>query len=156
MAKLEWRDSLLHEFGRKVSNCVLNLIEKDRNGETINTRLVSGVVDCFVELSHVGREMDETTAKVFEESFESPFIKQTEEFYKKESEAFLEVHTFSEYMIRCTARLEEERDRVKRYLNTNLLERLISTVENALIVKQIDRFIAEFKILLNDNNIDRK
>ena len=47
MAKLEWRQSLLKDFGKKVSNSVLKLIEKDRNGETINTRLVSGVVDCF-------------------------------------------------------------------------------------------------------------
>lgn len=47
LAKLEWRNSLLHDFGVKVSQCVLRLIEKDRNGEFINTSLVSGVVDCF-------------------------------------------------------------------------------------------------------------
>ena len=139
-----------------MSNCVLKLIEKHRDGNQINTRLVSGVVDCFVELTHVDRDVDEETAKVFEESFQKPFIEQTREYYIKESNEFLETHSFTEYMDRCTSRLEEERERVNRYLNPSLLEPLIATVEDALIVKQIDRFIAEFKKLLIGDNISRE
>ncbi|CAG2179713.1 unnamed protein product, partial [Oppiella nova] len=58
-------------------------------------------------------------------------------------------------MFKCSVRLEEERDRVKRYLNERLLTPTIETVENALIVQKIDKFIEEFQKLLVGDNIDK-
>jgi len=108
-------------------------------------------------LSSIGKDVDETAAKVFEESFQKPFIEQTETYYTNESSVFLANpdHSFTDYMDKCTTRLEQENERINHYLNESLLEPLIKTVENALIVKQIDRFIEEFRQLLNGNNVDQ-
>lgn len=50
-------------------------------------------------------------SNVYESDFEAPFLAQTQEFYRVESQGYLSQNTATDYVAKATKRLEEEKDR---------------------------------------------
>ena len=160
-----WRDHLFKELETQVTKAVLALIEKDRDGEAINSGLVRGVVNCYVELGlndddtvnpAVGgaREAKGGRLFVYREYFEEKFLKDTEAYYLKESTAYIKDYNITEYMNKAEQRLNEELKRVQVYLHEETREPLTKACENVLIQKHMDIFHQEFVTLLQNDKLE--
>ncbi|EPS98422.1 hypothetical protein FOMPIDRAFT_1024606 [Fomitopsis schrenkii] len=152
LALVQWKQNFfLHIQSKqnKLAGALLRLIERQRNGETIDQTLVKSVVDSFVSLGLDEGDINKVSYEVYKEHFEVPFLEVTEKYYKQESEAFLAENTVAEYLKKAEERLREEEDRVERYLNNNTRKGLVSKCEQVLIRDHSVRMWDNFQELLD-------
>jgi cullin 1 len=89
---------LFDDVQKHVMDGVLKLVEKQRNGETIETAMVKSIVDSFVSLGLDENDSTKSTLDVYREFFELPFLKATTAYYQIESKQFVAENSVVEYM----------------------------------------------------------
>jgi cullin 1 len=149
---VQWKTNFFQHVqskNTKLAGAILRLIERQRNGETIDQGLVKKVVDSFVSLGLDDSDINKLSLDVYKEHLEAPFLEATEKYYKQESEAFLAENSVSDYLKKAEERLREEEDRVERFLNTQTRKSLISKCEHVLIREHAELMWESFQNLLD-------
>ncbi|KAK8060441.1 Cullin 1 [Apiospora saccharicola] len=151
---VQWRTELFEKVSEKVMSAVLMLVEKQRNGETIEHGQIKQVVDSFVSLGLDEHDSSKSTLDVYRFHFERPFLEATSEFYAAESTQFVAENSVVEYMKKAEARLNEEEERVRMYLHQDIATPLKKACNKALIADHSTLLRDEFQILLDNNRED--
>ncbi|KEP45453.1 putative SCF complex protein cullin 1, partial [Rhizoctonia solani 123E] len=136
---------------------LLEIIEKERDGENIDSGLVKKVIDSFVTLGLNVSDQNQAQLDVYQKEFQTPFLEATEKYYARESAIFFQKHSSSvpDYIKKTEERLREEEARVARYLHFSTRKSLISKCEDVLIRGQLVRMQEDAqKLLYSDQDED--
>jgi len=105
---------------------ILTLINREREGEVIDRSLLK---ECIAVYSNVG------DPKVYQETLEAPFLENTRQFYSQRAQEWIAQDTTPVYLIKAEEVLDNEKERVDNYLETNTKMKLQKVVEEELLAK---------------------
>ncbi|EDQ84354.1 uncharacterized protein MONBRDRAFT_34736 [Monosiga brevicollis MX1] len=167
LALLKWREHLFKACEPKLIRAMLDMVERDRNGEAVSTNLLRSAVDCLCSLQAEAmvalrptsnaasrtssvdtRQHEQQRLEVYANSFQQPFLDATLKYYKQESEQFLAENSISDYLKLVTKRVQQEEQRVQQYLHASTNEPLAEACNDALIRHQIPLFNGEIDTYL--------
>lgn len=150
LALITWKDNMFQNFHKQITNAALQLIEKERRGETINTHLISSVINCYVELNFNKEDLTADTT-LYKAAFENNFLEDTERFYTNESFKFLEKNSITEYIKQAEQWLNKEQTCVCFYLHKSTHNKLNKVCVKILVEKHLEILYEEFQNLLYKN-----
>uniref|UniRef100_A0AAY4DG93 Cullin family profile domain-containing protein n=1 Tax=Denticeps clupeoides TaxID=299321 RepID=A0AAY4DG93_9TELE len=126
----------------KTISGILLLIEKERNGETVDRSLLRSLLSMLSDL------------QIYQDSFEQRFLEETNQLYAAEGQRLMQEREVPEYLHHVNKRLEEEADRVITYLDQSTQKPLIATVEKQLLGEHLTATLQKgLNNLLDENRI---
>ena len=148
---VQWREELFSRVNVNVMAAVLTMVEKQRNGETIEQAQIKSVVDSFVSLGLDESDSTKPTLDVYRYHFEKPFLEATTTYYENESAQFVAENSVVEYMKKAETRLEEEKARVGLYLHPDIMTPLMKACLGVLVTGHSSLLRDEFQVLLDND-----
>ncbi|CAG0907401.1 unnamed protein product, partial [Darwinula stevensoni] len=110
---------------------LLDMVMRERRGEVVDRLAVRNACQMLIML---GRD-------VYKEDFEEPFLQQSIDFYRVESQNFLRENSASVYIHKVEGRIAEERERASHYLDEDTKEAIVHVVEDELIRKHMQTIV---------------
>jgi len=131
-----FRDKVVRHgcIGKNLRDTLLDMIMRERRGEVIDRMAVKNACQMLMLLGIESRN-------VYDEDFESHFLRQSAEFYRMESQRFLEENSASVYIRKVEARITEEAERATVYLDDSTEPRIVNVVEEELIKRHMNTVV---------------
>ncbi|KAF7129503.1 hypothetical protein RHSIM_Rhsim10G0033300 [Rhododendron simsii] len=120
-----WRDNIIHSSNiqSRLHDSLLELVQRERTSDVIDRGLVRNVTKMFINLS----------SSVYQEDFEKPFLEVSADFYRGESQQFIESCDCGDFLKKAERRLNEDIDRVTHYLDGKSEAKITNVVKTEMI-----------------------
>ncbi|CAK9183746.1 unnamed protein product [Ilex paraguariensis] len=128
-----WRDNIIHsgKIQTRLLTTLLELILRERIGEVINRGLMRNIIKMLMDLG----------PSVYQEDFEKPFLEVSADFYRAESQKFIDCCDCGDYLKKAERRLNEEIERVSHYLDPKSEIKITNVVEKEMIENHMLRLV---------------
>lgn len=113
---------------------LLEMVARERRGEVVDRLAIRNACQMLMVLGINSRA-------VYEEDFETPFLHQSAEFYRMESQKFLAENSAAVYIARVEARISEEAERARHYLDETTEPRVVAVLEHELIEQHMKTIV---------------
>ena len=149
-----WNRCLFELLKDRLLPSLLQLILKDRRGETVDREMIHTITSSMVTFGINALNPRETNLDIYKSAFEGIFIDATKSFYRAECGSYIGTNPVTEYMKKATFWLQEEESRVGSYLHSSTREPLIKATEQVLLVEHVTALQDEFQPLLERDKIE--
>lgn len=127
-----WEQTVLVEgLKDKVSAAMVNVIQRERDGGTVQRHLLRNCVDCFKRMGM----NDPKELRVYNTHFGKYFLERTREYYENEKTNVLRSNNPIEYMHYVDRRIREECERVQSYLDPSTAQPLQRVLNEVFLQK---------------------
>jgi cullin 1 len=147
VAYQKWREIIFSGTESGVSDAILNLIYRDREGEHIDRDQLKTVIRIFVDCglkqvptkhrsansSAAPGPKEEISYDMYENDFEREFLQQTREYYQGKSALWTQEDTFPDYMRKAEKLYESEKQRRIDYLDETTEVKLLNAIDEELV-----------------------
>ncbi|CAH8392524.1 unnamed protein product [Eruca vesicaria subsp. sativa] len=119
-----FRDLVYNKIQCKVREAVLALVDKEREGEDIDRKLMKRVLEFYVE---IGMER-------YEQDFETFMLKDTASYYSRKASSWIQEDSIHDYIFKSEQCLQKEKERVSHYLHFSSEPNLVKVVKHEFSV----------------------
>ncbi|KAJ8679584.1 hypothetical protein QAD02_015371 [Eretmocerus hayati] len=127
-----WKNKMIESLKNSLVALLLEGIHADRLGEAqpATSDVICGVIESLVRVEEYKVKGQ---LNLYQEIFESPFLKQSGEFYSREASELLQQSDVTRYMERVTWRLSQEELRAHKFLHITSVPKVRQCCEEKMV-----------------------
>ena len=150
-----WNESIFAEFKEFLQCTTMKLVHAERNGEVFDSDLVTEVRQSYVNLC----TDNNNHLTIYYDHFEKAYLETTKDFYNAKCQEYLAANGIYDYMAWADAKLKEEEERAKKYLETTneytSMERFMYICVQVFVASFKDLMLAEAAQMIRDNETEK-